>query len=46
MVKKITNWRSTGIFNYSNYYSMNGIKDTQTNLPILKNNKERCFITR
>ena len=38
--KKITNWRSTGIFNYSDYYSMNGIEDTKANLPILKNNKE------
>ena len=38
--KKITNWRSAGIFNYSDYYSMNGIEDTKTNLPILKNNKE------
>ena len=38
--KKVTNWRSTGIFNYSDYYSMNGIEDTKTNLPILKNSKE------
>ena len=38
--KKITNWRSTGIFNYSDYYSLNGIEHTKTNLPILKNNKE------
>ena len=38
--KKITNWRSAGIFNYSDYYSMNGIEDTKTNLPILKNSKE------
>ena len=39
--KKITNWRSTGIFNYSDdCYSMNGIEDTKTNLPLLKNNKE------
>ena len=38
--KKITNWRSTGIFNYSDYYSMNGIEGTKTNLPILKNHKE------
>ena len=38
--KKITNWKSTGIFNYSDYYTMNGIEDTKTNLPILKNNKE------
>ena len=44
--KKIKNWRSAGIFNYSDYYSMNGIEDTKTNLPILKNNKETCFITR
>ena len=38
--KKITNWKSTGIFNYSDYYTMNGIEDTKTNLPILKNNNE------
>ena len=39
--KKIANWKSTGIFNYSDdYYSMNSIEDTKTNLPILKNNKE------
>ena len=34
--KKITNWRSTGIFNYSNYYAMNGIEDTKKELPKLK----------
>ena len=38
--KKITNWKSTGTFNYSDYYTMNGIEETKTNLPILKNNKE------
>ena len=38
--KKITNWRSTGIFNYSDYYAMNGIEDTKTNLPLLKIDKE------
>ena len=39
--KKITNWRSTGIFNYSDYYyTMNSIEDTKTNLPLLKNNKK------
>ena len=38
--KKITNLWSASIFNYSDYYSMNGIEDTKTNLPILKNNKE------
>ena len=42
--KKITNWRSTGIFNYSDYYTMNGIEDTKTNLPILKNNKETSIL--
>ena len=35
--KKILKWRSTGIFNYSYYYSMNGIKDTKKELPRLKN---------
>ena len=34
--KKIINWRSTGIFNYSDYYSMNGIEDTKKELPKLK----------
>ena len=38
--KKITNWKSTGIFNYSDYYTMNGIEDTKTNLPLLKIDKE------
>ena len=38
--KKITNWKSTGIFNYSDYYAVNGIEDTKTNLLLLKNNKE------
>ena len=38
--KKITNWRSTGIFNYSDYYTMNGIEDTKINLPLLKIDKE------
>ena len=42
--KKITNWRSTGIFNYSDYYTMNGIEGTKTNLPILTNNKETYFL--
>ena len=28
--KKILKWKSTGIFNYSGYYSMNGILDTKT----------------
>ena len=27
--KKILKWKSTDIFNYSDYYSMKGIKDTK-----------------
>ena len=27
--KKILKWKSTGIFNYSDYYSMKGIEDTK-----------------
>ena len=38
--KKITNRKSTGIFNYSDYYTMNGIEGTKTNLPLLKIDKE------
>ena len=38
--KKVTNWKSTGIFNYSDYYTMNGIEDTKINLPLLKIDKE------
>ena len=38
--KKITNWKSTGVFNYSDYYTLNGIEDTKTNLTVLKNDKE------
>ena len=38
--KKILKWRSTGIFNYSDYYSMNGIKDIKKEIPILKNDDE------
>ena len=38
--KKILKWRSTGIFNYSDYYSMNGIENTKKELPKLKNNDE------
>ena len=38
--KKITNWRSTGIFNYSDYYTMNGIEDAKKELPKLKIDNE------
>ena len=34
---------STGIFNRSDYYSMNGIKDTKNETPILKND-ERMYV--
>ena len=40
IVKKITNWKSTGIFNYSDYYTMNGIEDTKKELPKLKIDNE------
>ena len=35
--KKITEWKSTGIFIYSGDSSMTDIEDTKTNLPELKN---------
>ena len=35
--KKILKWKSTGFFNYPDDSSMNGIEDTKTNLPELKN---------
>ena len=41
--KKILKWRSTGIFNYSDYYSMKGIENTKKEMPILKND-ERMYV--
>ena len=38
--KNILKWKSTGIFNYSDYYSMKGIEDTKIELPRLKNVEE------
>ena len=38
--KKILKWKSTGIFNYSDYYSMKGIENTKKEMPILKNDKK------
>ena len=38
--KKISKWKSTGVFNISDYYSMNGIKDTKNETPILKNDEK------
>ena len=35
--KKISQWKSTGVFNYSDDLSMKGIEDTKINLPELKN---------
>ena len=35
--KNISKWESTSVFNSSDYYSMNGIKNTKSEMPILKN---------
>ena len=39
-IKKISEWNSTGILNISDYYSMNVIKDTKNETPILKNDEK------
>ena len=41
--KKISKWESTGVFNRSDYYSMNGIENTKKEMPILKND-ERMYV--
>ena len=41
--KKISKWESTGVFNSSDYYSMNGIENTKKKMPILKND-ERLYV--
>ena len=41
--KKILKWESTGVFNRSDYYSMNGIENTKKEMPILKND-ERLYV--
>ena len=38
--KKISKWVPTGVLNRSDYYSMNGIKGTKYETPILKNDEE------
>ena len=38
--KKILKWKSAGIFNYSDCYSMKSIEDTKKELPILKNDEK------
>ena len=41
--KKISEWESTGVFNSSDYYSMNGIENTKKEMPILKDD-ERLYV--
>ena len=41
--KKISKWESTGVFNHSDYYSMNGIENTKKEMSILKND-ERLYV--
>ena len=36
-------WKSTGIFDYSDYYSMKGIENTKKEMPISKND-ERLYV--
>ena len=38
--RKISKWESTGVLNRSDYYSMNGIKDTKNETPVLKNDEK------
>ena len=42
--KKISKWKSTGIFIYSDDSSMKGIGDTKAKLPELKMMEECMFI--
>ena len=38
--KRILKWKSTGIFSYSDYYSMKGIENTKKEMPILKKDEK------
>ena len=38
--KNISKWKLTGVLNISDYYSMNGIKNTKNEAPILKNDEK------
>ena len=38
--KKISKWESTGVLNRSDYYSMNSIKDTKIETPVIKNDEK------
>ena len=42
--KNISRWNSTGVFNGTDYYSMNGIENTKKEMPILKMMKDYMFI--
>ena len=42
--KNILKWKSTGVFNGTDYYSMNGIENTKNEAPILKTMKKCMFI--
>ena len=42
--KKISKWGSIGVFNSSDYYSMNGFENTKKEMPILKMMKDYMFI--
>ena len=42
--KKISKWKSTGTFNYSDYYSMKGIEDTKKSCQGQKMMKKCMFI--
>ena len=39
-IKKISKWNSTGVLNISDCYSMNGIKDTKNEIPLLKSDEK------
>ena len=41
--KNISRWNSTGVFNGTDYYSMNDIENTKKEMPIL-NNDERLYV--
>ena len=41
--KNISKWKSTGVFNGTDYYSMKGIENTKKEMPILKND-ERLYV--
>ena len=43
IIKNKLKWKSTGIFNYSDYCSMKGTDNTTKKMPILKND-ERMYV--